>query len=127
MLAREKIIASSESSIAVFLEKWFGGKLRLTCGERSVSHDEETDRLMPESIAPSGPKVFFGDSGSGDRKQPSKEEQGQLKDFFCMSKYTHYQLKGDIVWNSKELPVFGATSVLSVSNTSYNCRAHKTL
>ena len=47
MLVREKTIASSESSFAVFLEKWFGGKVRLTCGERPVSRDDETDRLMP--------------------------------------------------------------------------------
>ena len=58
---------------------------------------------MPESIAPSAPKVFFGNSDSGGRKQLSKEEQGKLiKDLFHMSKYTHYQ-RGGMTWSPKEL------------------------
>ena len=78
MLAREKIIADSESSIAVFLVKWFGGKIRLNCGDRAVSCTDETTRLMPESKAPSiVPKAFFSGSDP-DSRELSKEEQAQL-------------------------------------------------
>ena len=52
MLAREQAIAAGESSIAVFLEKWFEGKTRLNCDDRAVSCEDESARLLPGAKLP---------------------------------------------------------------------------
>jgi len=102
MLAREQAIAAGESSIAVFLKKWFEGEMRLNCDDRADSYEDESARLLPTSKAPSVvPKASFGGSDP-DSKEPSREEQIELIiKYYVMTNYGHYQ-SANIRWSPKE-------------------------
>jgi len=81
LLEREQAIATGEGSIANFYDKWFKGNWALNCDGRSVSREQDSERVAPASKAPSVvPKAFFGgsdpDPDSGDL---SREAQIQAR------------------------------------------------
>ena len=53
LLEREQAIATGEGSIANFYDKWFKGNWALNCDGRSVTREQDSERVAPASKAPS--------------------------------------------------------------------------